>query len=342
MPKRNEPYYIVMHHSATPDHPQRNDRDIFKVFHTSHVIDGVMVTKEEYDRRKASGEEGWFREPWDDIGYHYVIEENEVNIPIIGFPGHAGGITAKVALVVNLGRDVHTAGVHSKGTLPDRTGFERPVNEISIGVVIAGNFDVSPVPQDTWDFAAAYVAKWCEEWDIPVLNILAHNTLQPEKTCPGTNFNMEAFRVTVEGHLFTAEETDTIEGGEIPMSDYDLNVILKRIEELVINDENRENIADIIKVESLTEFFGDIPKIIDLFEDVTKAVEYLWREVDEIPKEDRLDVAAKFLDDLFKFPFYIEPIDKPIFKAILSVVVGQLNKKFGKDWPVADFFGTTG
>lgn len=48
--------------------------------------------------------------------------------------------------------------------------------------------------------------------------------------------------------------------------------------------------------------------------------------------EAKLSVAAQYLDDLVKLPWWLELFDKMIFRFILSITVSFLNNKLGHVW----------
>jgi len=55
------------------------DVSAIRRFHTSYRQGGNIITKEEYEEKKAREEAGLIK-PWVDIGYHWVIE-NIDNVP---------------------------------------------------------------------------------------------------------------------------------------------------------------------------------------------------------------------------------------------------------------------
>lgn len=91
---------------------------------------------------------------WSDIGYHYFINKRGVWFP---------------------GRKEETPGAHVRGH-----------NQTSIGICLSGLNEF----KDEQFFTAADLA-WnvCRKYNLQRTDIVAHNELDPGKTCP--NFNMQ-------------------------------------------------------------------------------------------------------------------------------------------------------
>ena len=171
--------HIVIHHSATADGSVFNWGAIRR-YHTSFRIDGVIVTRDEFERRKAEGLGVRFEAPWRDIGYHFGLE-------LVG-----------------------TAWEVIFGRMPEDTGAHCPellMNQVGIGICVVGNFDAG-APGDDVVGKLAVLVKWLMQmYRIPAKNVWGHREAQaaggvaPEhrKTCPGAKFDMEAFRKILEG-----------------------------------------------------------------------------------------------------------------------------------------------
>jgi len=203
---QQKPSHIIMHHSAVNDNPRKCDRDFYKHFHTSYVFDGHIVTEQEYYKKleEPLNLGKYHRKPWDDIGYHFVIERNEIKMyaftPFLGLsPGViiAPTIIDTIQLIMNKGRDTQYTGIHARGTIGDKLA-----NDVSLGVCLSGNFDSYHPDDELWTFAAVKVAGLCEKFDIHPSSILGHNDVQSSKSCPGRLFNVGAFRETVEVYLY--------------------------------------------------------------------------------------------------------------------------------------------
>jgi hypothetical protein len=104
---------------------------------------------------------------WRDIGYHFGIEK-------------IGGRYETL-----LGRMPGSIGAHTQG-----------YNHDSLGICLVGNFDVLAPPREQWR-AAVDLVRWLSAvYKIQPENIYGHRNFAP-KTCPGTLFDMTAFRADV-------------------------------------------------------------------------------------------------------------------------------------------------
>jgi len=81
-----------------------------------------------------------------------------------------------------------------------------------------------------------------------------------------------------------------------------------------------------------TVLFEKIDSLVALFKEVTEIVEKFARTVDDLSGKDKLEVAVQFIDDLVKFPFFLEFADDIAIKWVLSTVVSLKNEYVGKDW----------
>lgn len=100
---------------------------------------------------------------WRDIGYHAGIE-------LIG--GH---------YEILIGRMLDEVGAHTSGQ-----------NEDSIGICLAGNFDLAPPPPAQLDLAVRYTSSLCRVLEIPVSRVSRHSDFSA-KTCPGALFPWDEF-----------------------------------------------------------------------------------------------------------------------------------------------------
>lgn len=142
--------YIVLHHSLTED---------------GHTVSWNAIR----DYHKAQG--------WDDIGYHFGIEE-------IGN-----------AVEILVGRTVGTLGAHTK---------ELRMNARSIGICVVGNYDLI-VPSEAHLAKLHALLVWlCRDYGIPAKNVVGHREVGEMagldwrrghyKTCPGTLFPLDLVR----------------------------------------------------------------------------------------------------------------------------------------------------
>jgi len=104
---------------------------------------------------------------WRNIGYHYGIE-------LIGD-----------RYEVLTGRMVPETGAHCR---------EHHMNHHSVGVCFMGNFDLIAPPQEQWDLGVALVKSLMLLLEIPAICVCGHREYAPYKSCPGAQFNLEAFR----------------------------------------------------------------------------------------------------------------------------------------------------
>lgn len=128
---------------------------------------------------------------WQDIGYHFGIE-------YIG-----------TDLTLQVGRMPSEAGAHTK---------ELMMNTQSIGLCVVGDFDKAPPNLALLDFTADVCKSLCQNFDIPVENILGHREvgllagynwqvigstgIRQYKSCPGQFFPMDGLRQLVKMKLY--------------------------------------------------------------------------------------------------------------------------------------------
>jgi N-acetylmuramoyl-L-alanine amidase len=107
---------------------------------------------------------------WDDIGYHYVIQN--------GFPTSVCGYLAANDGLLEEGRPVAKVGAHVYGH-----------NDTSIGVCLVGGRDRQNIPcQETWvterqRAALLDLLRWLMG-QYPQARLLGHHELDPGKGCP--------------------------------------------------------------------------------------------------------------------------------------------------------------
>jgi hypothetical protein len=109
--------------------------------------------------------------------------------------------------------------------------------------------------------------------------------------------------------------------------------VLQRIRELI--DQVKGKWEELLPWKSLSNWISNGRVLFDIIEDVVLCVEQTYREFDDFSADQKVDYAAKILDDLFKFPWILERLDQQIFKMLISMVVEALNKHFGHDWSLA-------
>lgn len=110
---------------------------------------------------------------WADIGYHYGIEK----------------VRGKITL--QYGRKVSRTGAHVAG-----------MNKNTIGICVVGNYDKRAPSAEKLNKLEALVRQLQRTFKVPSKNVIGHweaqrlQGLPPEqrKSCPGTKFDMAAFR----------------------------------------------------------------------------------------------------------------------------------------------------
>ncbi|HEC87936.1 MAG TPA: N-acetylmuramoyl-L-alanine amidase [Thermoplasmata archaeon] len=158
--------YIIIHHSANTDHDTLDWQNIRK-YHMSYRIDGHIVSKNEWLRRKKVKDGKRFELPWRDIGYHFGVEKIKGQYEVL------------------LGRPITEYGAHCKG---------HGMNKKALGVCFIGDYDKYKPSREMLQFTAKRLI-------IPLLKISGleiecikgHRDFA-DTNCPGRNFNLEDFK----------------------------------------------------------------------------------------------------------------------------------------------------
>ena len=169
--------HIIIHHSATTDGPGE-DWEAIRRYHMSYRIDGVSVSPEEFERRRAAGQGVKFEKPWSDIGYHLGIER------------------VNGELVVQAGRPMDRDGAHCP---------QLGMNKVGIGLCVVGNFDEEVPTLELRRTLFDLVLGLMERFGIPPERVLGHREVQAmagvlpqlRKTCPGRLWDMNEVRKTL-------------------------------------------------------------------------------------------------------------------------------------------------
>jgi N-acetylmuramoyl-L-alanine amidase len=108
---------------------------------------------------------------WQDIGYHYGIEN--VNGTLMVLPG----------------RSIEKDGAHALG-----------FNRNGIGICLVGNYDIEAPSPERLAILRKLVLGLMNTYRIPADNVIGHREtyiargVKAEKTCPGSQFDMNKFR----------------------------------------------------------------------------------------------------------------------------------------------------
>jgi hypothetical protein len=106
---------------------------------------------------------------WSDIGYHIGVElvtsGNEIYFETL------------------MGRMWDRAGAHVRG-----------YNNDSLGICFVGNFDTREPPEAQLQAGARILTYWRKLFDIDMIAIYPHNFFDPNKTCPGLQFDMKRLK----------------------------------------------------------------------------------------------------------------------------------------------------
>lgn len=164
-----KPRWIVIHHSFSADGTTRN-WDAIRKYHMSYRFNGDIITRERFEEllpQQVTGLEA----PWTDVGYQFGVENVNGKIEVLQ------------------GRPIGAIGAHAMG-----------FNAMSVGVCLVGNYDLDPPSADRLFVLASLCRQLQIEFEIPRYQVIGHRETyvklnKPvEKTCPGSQFNLDAFR----------------------------------------------------------------------------------------------------------------------------------------------------
>ena len=112
---------------------------------------------------------------WRNIGYHAGVE-------LVGSPSSLG----RYAYQALIGRPLHShAAACPQGGM----------NELALHVCCVGNFDLAPPSDELLRVLIRRVLlPWMFEFSVPPSRVVGHHDYNPEKTCPGTKFDLARLR----------------------------------------------------------------------------------------------------------------------------------------------------
>lgn len=67
-------------------------------------------------------------------------------------------------------------------------------NKISLGICLAGNFDLGEPPAEQWRAAARLVRVLMAAYGVPAQRVIGHREVPAAKSCPGKRVDMDQFR----------------------------------------------------------------------------------------------------------------------------------------------------
>jgi len=105
---------------------------------------------------------------WKDIGYHFGIEKIGARYEIL------------------FGRMPNERGAHVRG-----------FNDVALGICLVGNYDKGKPPEAQLELARKLIRWLMQEFEIPAERVVGHRELDPRKTCPGLEFDLYVFIVSL-------------------------------------------------------------------------------------------------------------------------------------------------
>lgn len=121
------------------------------------------------------------------------------------------------------------------------------------------------------------------------------------------------------------------------MADNVVSKLKERVNEFIEEFEGlKSSIDEASEWDTLPEIISNIGNMTSFVINVILAVELsaneLMDEVEAVTSGEKLEAAAEVLDELLDLPWYLEVIDGPAFKILISFGVSMLNKYLGNDW----------
>ena len=164
---------ICIHHSATVD-SATSSWEAIRHYHINPALNGKTIPLEEYNYFKSRGVVAGLKDPWDEIGYHYGIED-------------VGG-----TLRLRIGRPLSMPGAHARG-----------LNKTHIGICMIGDFDRDLPSVTRLDYLALVIADIARNYRLEISpETIKYHRDVADRTCPGELFPpKEALIRMVEKYL---------------------------------------------------------------------------------------------------------------------------------------------
>ena len=124
--------------------------------------------------------------------------------------------------------------------------------------------------------------------------------------------------------------------GENVMSDV-VEIIKGRVDELLLKfDSLKQSIDEAQEWNSVNKVLLNIENVSKFIVEVILAVEIsvndLVDQLGDVSSFEKLEAAIELLDQWVNLPWYLDIIDKAVFKIIVSFGVTLLNRFFGHEW----------
>ena len=119
------------------------------------------------------------------------------------------------------------------------------------------------------------------------------------------------------------------------MSSVEENVDYIKSEALSFLNEGKGILGEIDEIgkwDTITEVLQNISKISNFVVKLIIAVELASKKIEGGSSEEKLAAACQTLDEMIKFPWYLEALDGPLFKILISALVVTINRIRGNDW----------
>lgn len=170
---------IVFHHSTAKD-GLTYDWEAIKNFHTSHRVDGKMMSEGDYRKCFVYHKGKEFQEPMRSVGFHFAVE-------------YAEGKDGAFAPVIHAGRHLDLNGDHAAYRM-------NPVfNNRYIGLVAIGNFEAMSMRPEMWDTCLRLTRVLMDCCGFGADKVIGHHEADiiagvPPRGCPGIFMQMPKFR----------------------------------------------------------------------------------------------------------------------------------------------------